>query len=70
MEGSDVEAAMTPGKVETAEQPLVPPTASSAMQRFWAEFRERADCQEHSPTADEDSQAQGLGGLHPTQNRE
>jgi len=28
-------------KVETAEQPLVPYTASSAMQRFWAEFRAR-----------------------------
>jgi len=32
---------MTSGKVETAERPLVPPTASSAMQRFWAEFRAR-----------------------------
>jgi hypothetical protein len=32
---------MTSRKVETAERPLVPPTASSAMQRFWAEFRVR-----------------------------
>jgi len=39
--GCDVEATMTSGKVETAERPLVPPTASSAMQRFWAEFRAR-----------------------------
>ena len=32
---------MTAGRIETAERPLVPPTASSAMQRFWAEFRAR-----------------------------
>lgn len=32
---------MTSGKLERAELPLVPSTASSAMQRFWAEFRAR-----------------------------
>jgi hypothetical protein len=32
---------MTSRKVETAERPLIPPTATPALRRFWADFQAR-----------------------------